>query len=143
MAGFIRRWRKYSKLRTLSRKKRQRDYRVHGSDGTVDEILDDSSDRHLEELCSVVLKDKDCLSVLLRYSGSTRTLRELFGELCRAGEGQWAENLYIPYVALAEPWTLDYLLRRRRQAASIRETGFRIVTFYQDRKPLAWLSEDS
>ena len=57
MAGFFRRWRKYSKLHTLSRKQRQRDYRVRRGDATVEEILDDSSDRDLEKLCSIVLKD--------------------------------------------------------------------------------------
>jgi len=136
------RWRKYSKLHTLSRKKRQRDYRVHRGDATVEEILNDSSDRDLEELCSLVLKDTDCLAVLLKFNGSAKTLRELFWELCRAGSGQWAENLYIPYVALAEPWALEYLLRRRSQSASLRETAFRVLVFYQDGKSIAWLNAE-
>lgn len=136
MGGFLRRWRKYSKLSALSRRKRH-------LPRTVEALLDRSYDRDLEELCSIVLNDKDCLAVLLRFKGSAETLRELFSELSRAGAGQWAENLYIPYVALAEPWTLEYLLRRRSQSASLLETAYRIVSFYQDKKPLAWLQSDS
>ena len=109
---------------------------------TVEALLDDSSDRDLEELCSIVLKDEDCLAVLSRFKGSAEALRELFDELSRAGAGQWNKNLYIPYVALAEPWTLEYLLRRRSQAASIQETALRVLVFYQDKKPLAWLQND-
>ena len=134
--GFLQQWRKYSKLSALSRKKRH-------SPLTVEALLDGSSDRDLEELCSIVLKDEDCLAVLSRFKGSAETLRELFSELSRAGAGQWTKRqLYIPYVALAEPWTLEYLLRRRSQSASIRETGFRVLVFYQDKKPLAWLQSD-
>ena len=139
MAGFLQRWRKYSKLRTLSRKKEHRE--LGGM--TVEKLLDGSSDRDLEKLCSIVLKDRDCLAVLSRFNGPVETLRELFGELCRAGAGQWAGNLYIPYVALAEPWTLEYLIRRRNQSASIQETALRVLVFYQDKKPLAWLQSDS
>ena len=109
MLGFVQRWRKYSKLHALSRRQRQRASRVM----TVEGLLDGSSDRDLEELCSIVLGDKDCLAVLSGNNGSAETLRELFHELCRGGAGQWAENLYVPYVALAEPWMLEYLLRRR------------------------------
>ena len=134
--GFLQRWRKYSKLSALSRKKGH-------SPLTVEALLDGSSDRDLEELCSIVLKDEDCLAVLSRFKGSAETLRELFSELSRAGAGQWAEQRYIPYVALAEPWTLEYLLRRRSQAASIQETAFRVLVFYQDKKPLAWLQDDA
>ena len=139
MAGFFQRWRKYSKLHTLSRKQRHRE--LNGM--TVEKLIDSSSDRDLEELCSVVLKDKDCLAVLSRSNDPAETLRELFGELCVAGAGQWAENLYIPYIALTEPWTLDYLLRRRNESASIRETAHRVLVFYQNKKPLAWLQSDS
>lgn len=139
MLGFVQRWRKYSKLHALSRRQRQRASRVM----SVEELLDGSSDRDLEELCSIVLGDKDCLAVLSGYSGSAETLRELFHELCRGGAGQWAENLYVPYVALAEPWTLEYLLRRRSGSAAIQETAFRIVAFYQDKKPLRWLQGEN
>ena len=133
--SFLQRWRKYSKLKVLSRKKRN-------SSLTVEALLNDSSDRDLEELCSIVLKDEDCLAVLSKFKGSVETLRELFWELSRAGAGQWAEWQYIPYIALAEPWTLEYLLRRRSQAASIQETALRVLVFYQDKKPLAWLQND-
>ena len=134
--GFLQRWRKYSKLGALSRKK-------GSSPLTVDALLDGSSDRDLKKLCSIVLKDEDCLAVLSRFKGSAETLRELFRELVRAGAGQWAKQRYIPYVALAEPCTLEYLLRRRSQAASIQETAFRVLVFYQDKKPLAWLQDDA
>ena len=133
--GLLQRMRKYSKLSTLSRKKGQ-------SPRTVEALLNDSSNRDLEELCSIVLKDKDCFPVLSRFECSAETLRELFHQLSRAGAGQWAEWRYIPYFALAEPWTLEYLLRRRSQAASIQETASRIVVFYQDKKPLVWLQSD-
>ena len=133
--GFLQRWRKYSKLNALSRKKKHLPL-------TVEALLDDSSDRDLEELCSIVLKDEDCLAVLSRFKGSAETLRELFDELSRAGAGQWNKHLYIPYVALAEPWTLEYLLRRRSQAAAIQGTALRVLVFYQDKKPLAWLQSD-
>ena len=139
MAGFFQRWRKYSKLHALSRKKKHREF----GGMTVEKLLDGSSDRDLEELCSIVLKDKDCLAVLSRFNGPAETLRELFGELCSAGAGQWAENLYLPHVALAEPWTLEYLLRRRNQSASIRETAHRVLVSYQDKEPLEWLLRDS
>ena len=140
MAGFLQRWRKYSKLHALSRKQRHRE--LGGM--TVEKLLDGSSDRDLEELCSIVLNDKDCLAVLSRFNGpAAETLRELFRELCAASAGQWAGNLYIPYVALTEPWTLEYLLRRRNQSASLRETAYQVLVFYQDKKPLAWLQSDS
>ena len=135
MAGFLQRWLKYSELSALSRKKRHLPL-------TVEALLDSSSDRDLEKLCSIVLKDKDCLAVLSRFKGSAETLRELFHELSRAGAGQWAKNPYIPYVALAEPWTIEYLLHRRIQSAPLQETAARIVIFYQDKKPLAWLNRD-
>ena len=140
MAGFFQRWRKYSKLQALSRKQRHQE--LGGM--TVEKLLDGSRDRDLEELCSIVLKDKDCLAVLSRFNGpAVETLRELFSELCSAGAGQWAESFYIPYVALTEPWTLECLLRRRNQSASLRETACRVLVFYQDKKPLAWLQSDS
>ena len=56
---------------------------------------------------------------------------------------RWSPWPYIPYVALAEPWTLEYLIRRRNQSASIQETALRVLVFYQDKKPLAWLQSDS
>ena len=139
MAGFLQRWRKYSKLHALSRKQKHRE--LGGM--TVEKLLDDSRDHDLEELCSIVLKDKDCLAVLSRSNDPVETLRELFYELCIAGAGQWAENLYIPYVALTEPWTLEYLLGRRNQSASIQETAHRVLVFYQDKEPLEWLLRDS
>ena len=83
------------------------------------------------------------MRIVSRFQGSAETLHELFWELCRAGAGQWAGNLYVPYVALAEPWTLEYLLRRRCQAASIQETAFRVLVFYQDKKPLVWLRSEA
>lgn len=134
--SFFRRWRKYSKLSALSRKRRH--FPV-----TVEELLRDSSDRDLEELCSIVLNDKDCLAVLSRFNGSAETLRELEGDLIKAGAGQWAGQQWIPYMALAEPWTLEYLLLRRSQSASLLGTASRIVIFYQHKKPLAWLQWDS
>lgn len=117
--GLLQRWRKYAKLHALSRKQAPWANCVGGGNMTVENLLDRSSDQDLEELSTVVLKDEDCLVVLSRFQGSAETLCELFWELCRAGVGQWAGNLYVPYVALAEPWTLEYLLRRRCQAASI------------------------
>ena len=136
MRSFLRRWRKYSKLHALSRKHSQPPL-------TVEAIVDGSSDCDLKELFIIVLQDNDCVAVLTRFGGSAQTLHEMFWELLRAGAGQWSENLYIPYIALAEPWTLEYLLRRRSQSAPIVETAFRIVTFYQDKKPLNWLRDDS
>ena len=141
MGGFLQRWRKYSKLHALSRKKAQWANRVAQGGLTVEGLLEGSSSGDLEELCSIVLNDKDCLAVLSRFEGSAETLRELFWELCRAGAGQWAGNLYIPYVALAEPWSLEYLLRRSSQSASLQETAFRVLVFYQDKKPQEWLRD--
>ena len=73
MAGFFQRWRKYSKLHALSRKKKHRKF----GGMTVEKLLDGSSDRDLEELCSIVLKDKDCLAVLSRFNGPAETLGDV------------------------------------------------------------------
>ena len=134
LSGFFQRWRKYSKLSALSRNRRHIPV-------TVEEIVHSSHDRDLEELISVVLNDKDCRAVLSGFNGTEETLRELYDKLIKSGAGQWAEWDWIPYMALAEPWALEYLLRRN-QADSFLRIAMRIVVFYQDKKTLEWLCRD-
>ena len=128
--------RKYSKLYVLSRNKSQ------NRPQTIEDMRRYDSSGDLEKLCSIVLEDKDCLSVLQEHNGSKETLHKLFGELEIAGAGQFIGDRYIPYWALAEPWALEYLLRRHSQSASLRETAFRVVVFYGERKSIAWLNEE-
>lgn len=124
-------------VRRLSKKKARRGLSV-----TVEDLFRNSEDqdRDTAELCAIVSQDALCSQVLSECDGSEETLRDLLSMLERCGAGQWTRaGSYIPYMAIAEPWSLEYLLHRRSPAVSDTETAYRIVVFYQDKKTLEWL----
>jgi hypothetical protein len=103
----------------------------------------DEDDRLLEEFYSLVQADKGCSILLAHYGADRVVLEQIFKALMQAGAGQWAGKRFIPFLALAEPWTLEYLLRHRSRSFKPPGIGeseaFHVVVFYQDRKPLEWL----
>lgn len=132
MIRFLRRWRIYAKLYALSRQ-------LSRIPASADELLNDTGERAREQLFKLIESDEACSLVLKKYGASRQMLEALYEELLEAGAGQCAGSKYIPCFALAEPWTLDYLLRRRRQSPTGQigvSEAFEVVVFYQDGTPL-------
>lgn len=142
MLRFFRRWWKYSKLSRLSR-----EFAVHY--GRIPESTEalfrqgEEDDRLLGELYSLVEADKECSALMARYNADRQILQQLFSALMKEGAGQWAGKKFIPFWALAEPWTLEYLLRHRSRSFTGGGIGlaeaFHVLVFYQDEKGIEWL----
>jgi hypothetical protein len=144
MAGFFTRWRKYSKLHAMSRRLGIRGPQDTLPAGSIENWLKQGDERKQAEqdLYNMVLSDHHCIAVIAKHGANRETLASLYGALLRAGAGQWAGASWIPCFALAEPWTLDFLLRKQAVGGIQTEEAFRIVTFYQDDLSLAWLTAE-
>lgn len=133
--GFLRRWKKVKKLIEISR--------CLGAwsapNATAYSVLNSAnSAQSFRELLQLVENDRDCAPLLEKYKANAKTLQDLFRELESGGADCWVKHLYIPCVAIADPRTLDYLLRvRARTGRAIGKTvSALIVAFYQQGAPL-------
>jgi hypothetical protein len=144
MSGFFARWRKNSKLHALSRRLGIRGPQDDLPTGSIENWLKDGDEgkQAEQDLYNMVLTDHDCKAIVAKHGANRETLASLYSGLLRAGAGQWAGASWIPCFALAEPWTLDFLLRKHAVGGIRREEAFRIVSFYQDDLTLAWLTAD-
>ncbi len=142
MSGFFARWRKYAKLQALSRRLGIRHVKDILPTDSIEGWLEqhDERKRAKNELYDLVLTDNQCVSVLSNYSADRETLQALYTELLEAGAGQWADSRWIPCYALAEPWSLDFLLRKRASIGIGPGAAFRVVTYYQDNLRVEWLA---
>lgn len=142
MPGFLARWRKYAKLQSLSRHLGIRHLKDVLPAGSIEGWLEQGDEREKaeNELYDLVLAENQCASVLSNHRADRETLQALYGELLEAGAGQWAGSRWIPCYALAEPWTLDFLLRKHASIGIGAEAAFRVVTYYQDNLRVEWLA---
>lgn len=125
MLRFFRRWRKYSTLHRLSR-----EFGVHYGQPreSVEALLrqGEEDDRLLDELYSLVETDRECSALMAFYSADGQALQQLLWGMMKEGAGQWAGKVFIPFWALAEPWTL-----RARIPAS---TSVALIYQHRDRE---------
>ncbi len=71
----------------------------------------DRSQKALEALLDYCETNPDTRIVMAEFNASRGILIELYGNLLKAGAGQWAGGHYVPVSALAHSHTLRYILR--------------------------------
>lgn len=142
MPGFLSRWTKYAKLQALSRRLGIREVEDFLPADSIESWLERGEEREKaeNELYDLVFADKECARVLSDYRADRETLQAVYSGLLKAGAGQWAGSQWIPCYALAEPWTLAFLLRKHTSIGIGQEAAFRVITYYQDNLRVEWLA---
>ncbi len=80
---------------------------------TVEDIVGTGREDALSRLFDLVENDADCKLMLGNWNANRKVLADLYGFMLRAGAGQLLHGKYVPCFALANPWTLEYLLACR------------------------------
>lgn len=92
-------------------------------------------DRILGQFFSLIEKDPECSAVMSFRGADRQTLHHVFRELTKAGDCEWSPSGFIPFVAMAEPGSLDHLLQRHMDSPSGigSEEAFHLVSLFQRR----------
>jgi hypothetical protein len=96
---------------------------------SVEDLLDEGRHDALEELLGLVENDPECKTVLPNWDADRHTVAELYWFLLRSGAGYVVEGQYLPCMAVADPWALEYMLASREVRQLNRQAAWAVAAF--------------
>lgn len=82
------------------------------------------------ELLDLVESDPDCKEVLRNWNADRKVVTHLYRFLMRAGARTSVNGQFVPCHAVADPWTLEYLLASRSASCLDRDAAFTVIDYF-------------